>query len=136
MLVPVLEVRVARGSSQKKEAAIQLMTSKRKVIGFSITLEFYQTEAVSDSVTKSQYSLYFEDEKGGRITNEHTYYVDSSSVASSDRFTNFTFEFINRKYEVNEKVYLVVKNWKNKVKIKRINFVIDNPFSRGLRFDI
>ena len=136
MLVPVLEVNVSRGSSQKEPVSVQLMTAKRKVIGLSISLEFYQTEALSDSITKAKYTLYFEDSKGNLITNQHTYYADSTSEQASERFTNFTFDFINRNYDTNEKIYLVVKNTETKIQVERIDFVIDNPFAGGFGFDI
>lgn len=136
VIVPVLEISVARGSAQKEQVDIQLMTAKRKIVGLSVALEFYQTEAISDSVTKAQYSLYFEDENGNRITNENAYFADSTAHAASERFTKFTFEFINRNYENNETVYLIVKNNKTKVESERIEFVIDNPFAGGFGFDI
>lgn len=136
MMIPVLEVNVARGSAQKEPVSVQLMTAKRKVVGLSISLEFYQTEAISDSITKAQYALYFEDKHGVRISNENTYYADSTAGASSERFTNFAFEFVNRNYETNEDIYLVIKNEETKVELDRVDFVIDNPFAGGFGFDI
>lgn len=136
MMIPVLEVNVARGSAQKEPVSVRLMTAKRKVVGLSISLEFYQTEAISDSITKAQYALYFEDKHGVRISNENTYYADSTAGASSERFTNFAFEFVNRNYETNEDIYLVIKNEETKVELDRVDFVIDNPFAGGFGFDI
>ncbi|MDN2452155.1 BREX-1 system phosphatase PglZ type A [Lactobacillus sp. UCMA15818] len=136
MIVPVLEISVARGSAQKKPVTIQLMTAKRKIIGLSVALEFYQTEAINDSVTKAQYSLYFEDGKGNLITNQNAYYADSTSGQSSERFTNFTFDFVNRNYDTNEKIYLIVKNEETKIETEHIEFAIDNPFAGGFGFDI
>lgn len=136
MLVPVLEIAVARGTSTKEPAQIKLMSTKRKVVGLSLTLEFYQTEPVSDSVTKSQYALYFEDGEGERISNEHAYHADSTSSASSERFTNFTFDFANRFYGSNKKVVLVIKDMETRVEMERQEFMIDNPFSGDFGFDI
>lgn len=136
VIVPVLEISVSRGSSQKEPVVIQLMTPKRKIVGLSIALEFYQTESISDSVMSAVYSLYFEDHNGNRITNENTYFADSAEVSASERFTKFTFEFINRNYETNEKVYLIVKNNETHLEENRSEFVIDNPFAGGFGFDI
>lgn len=136
MIVPVLEIVVARGTSTKEPAQIKLMSTKRKVVGLSLTLEFYQTEPVSDTTTKSQYALYFEDGEGERISNEHAYHVDSTSTAASERFTNFTFDFANRSYDSNEKVVLVIKDMETKVEMERQEFIIDNPFSGDFGFDI
>lgn len=131
MLVPVLEVNVSRGSSRKEQVTVQLMTAKRKIIGLSVALEFYQTEAISDSVMEAQYVLYFEDSNGNIITNQNSYYADSTSIQSSERFTHFTWEFVNRNYHKNEVVYLIVKNIETSIETERIEFVIDNPFAGG-----
>lgn len=134
LLVPVLEVSIARGSSTKEQTKVQLMTTKRKVIGLSISLEFYQTDAVNESVTKAQYQLYFEDENGNRISNEQAYYADSDSILASERFMNFTFDFINRKYGSQEKVYLIMKDGQTNVEMDRVEFVVDNPFAGDFDF--
>ncbi len=136
MIVPVLEIAVARGTSTKEPAQIKLMSTRRKVVGLSLTLEFYQTEPVSDTTRKSQYALYFEDGEGERISNEHAYHADSTSTAASERFTNFTFDFANRSYGSNEKVVLVIKDMETKVEMERQEFIIDNPFSGDFGFDI
>ncbi|MCM6931599.1 BREX-1 system phosphatase PglZ type A [Enterococcus italicus] len=136
MLVPVLEVTVSRGSSQKEPVSVQLMTARKKIIGLSISLEFYQTEAVNDLMLESQYELYFEDGTGNRISNVNSYYADSTASASSDRFTNFTFDIINRSYDINEKVYMIIKDMNTGVEYDRIEFTIDNPFAGGFGFDI
>lgn len=134
LLVPVLEISIARGSSAKEQTKVQLMTTKRKVIGLSISLEFYQTDAVNESVTKAQYQLYFEDENGIRLSNEQAYYADSDSTLASERFTNFTFDFINRKYGPQEKVYLIMKDGLTNVEMDRVEFVVDNPFAGDFDF--
>ncbi|WGN88970.1 BREX-1 system phosphatase PglZ type A [Ligilactobacillus faecis] len=138
MLIPVLEVNVARGSSQKEAVTVRLTRApeNHRITGLSVTLEFYQTEEISDSVDKMQYLLYFEDAQGNLITNQNSYYADSTSKQSSDRFTKFTFDFINRNYEQNEKVYLVMKDNETKIESNRIEFFIDNPFAGGFGFDI
>ncbi|MEG0284800.1 MAG: BREX-1 system phosphatase PglZ type A [Vagococcus sp.] len=136
MIVPVLEIMVGRGSSVKEPAQVQLMSNNKKIIGLSKSLEFYQLEAVNDSVIKENYSLHFEDKKGRLISNVHSYYADSKSTSASERFTNFTFDFINRNYDTNEKVFLILKNANTQIEIERIEFLIDNPFAGDHNFDI
>lgn len=136
MLVPILEVIVSRGASTKEPVSVQLMTAKRKIVGLSVSLEFYQSEAISDTIVKTQYQLYFEDESGNRVSNEHPYYADSSSTSASERFTSFTFDFVNRSYQATEKVYLVVKDGDTQISVQRIEFVVDNPFAGEFDFDL
>lgn len=136
MLVPVLEVTISRGKSLKEKVKIQLTSPRRKIVGLSASLEFYQTEAISDSVEKEKFSLFFEDNNGNRVSNENTYFADSISQSAADRFSIFTFDFINRSYSVNEKVNLIIKNADTQIESDRIEFVIDNPFAGSFDFDI
>ena len=136
LIVPALEVNVMRGSSQKEPVDVKLMTSRRRINGLAITLEFYQTEKISDSISKAAYSVYFEDANGNLITNKTSYYADSKAEASSERFTKFTFDFINRSYEINEKVYLILKDLDTNVEKERVEFSVDNPFAGVFGFDI
>ncbi|PQC73544.1 BREX-1 system phosphatase PglZ type A, partial [Enterococcus faecium] len=112
MLVPVLEITVAKGSNAKEPVAIELMTSNRRITGLSTTLEFYQKNAISDVYDPVSFWLYFEDEHGERISNEEIYVADSKAEDANQRFTKFVFEFVNRRYTVEDTYYLVIKNQK------------------------
>ncbi|HGV8377785.1 TPA: BREX-1 system phosphatase PglZ type A [Enterococcus faecium] len=135
MLVPVLEITVAKGSNAKEPVAIELMTSNRRITGLSTTLEFYQKNAISDVYDPASFWLYFEDEHGERISNEEIYVADSKAEDANQRFTKFVFEFVNRRYTVEDTYYLVIKNQKNDL-TERIKFIIDNPFAESFDFDI
>lgn len=135
MLVPVLEITAARGSNAKEPVNVELMTTNRKVIGLSTTLEFYQRQAISDLYDPVSYWLYFEDEQGERISNEITYTADSKDEDPNQRFRKFVFEFVNRRYLVEEKYYLVIKNQQTN-QLEQIKFIIDNPFAQAFDFDI
>lgn len=135
MLVPVLEITAARGGNAKEPVAIELMTSNRRITGLSITLEFYQKNIISDIYDPASFWLYFEDEHGERISNEEIYVADSKAEDASQRFTKFVFEFVNRRYSVEDTYYLVVKNQKTDL-VERIKFIIDNPFAQSFEFDI
>ena len=129
MLVPVLEITAAKGSSAKEPVAIELMTSNRRITGLSTTLEFYQKNAVNDIFDAASFGLYFEDEYGERISNEEIYLAASKEEDANLRFNKFVFEFVNQRYLVEDAYYLVIKNQKTNV-AERIKFVIDNPFAQ------
>lgn len=135
MLVPVLEITAAKGSSAKEPVAIELMTSNRRITGLSTTLEFYQKNAVNDIFDAASFGLYFEDEYGERISNEEIYLAASKEEDANLRFNKFVFEFVNQRYLVEDAYYLVIKNQKTNV-AERIKFVIDNPFAQSFDFDI
>lgn len=135
MLVPVIEITAAKGSSAKEPVAIELMTSNRRITGLSTTLEFYQKNAVNDIFDAASFGLYFEDEYGERISNEEIYLAASKEEDANLRFNKFVFEFVNQRYLVEDAYYLVIKNQKTNV-AERIKFVIDNPFAQSFDFDI
>ena len=135
MLVPVLEITAAKGSSAKEPVAIELMTSNRRITGLSTTLEFYQKNAVNDIFDAASFGLYFEDEYGERISNEEIYLAASKEEDANLRFNKFVFEFVNQRYLVEDAYDLVIKNQKTNV-AERIKFVIDNPFAQSFDFDI
>lgn len=87
MLVPVLEITVAKGSNAKEPVAIELMTSNRRITGLSTTLEFYQN-AISDVYDPASFWLYFEDEYGERISNEEIC-CGFKTEDANQRFTKF-----------------------------------------------
>ena len=135
MLVPVLEITAARGSNAKEPVAIELMTSNRRITGLSTTLEFYQKNAISDIYDPASFWLYFEDANGERISNEEVYVANSKAEDANQRFNKFVFEFVNRRYSVEDTYYLVIKNQKTDL-AERIKFIIDNPFAQSFDFDI
>lgn len=135
MLVPVLEITAARGSNAKEPVAIELMTSNRRITGLSTTLEFYQKNAISDIYDPASFWVYFEDANGERISNEEVYVANSKAEDANQRFDKFVFEFVNRKYSIENTYYLVIKNQKTDLP-ERIKFIIDNPFAQSFDFDI
>ena len=94
MLVPVLEITAAKGSSAKEPVAIELMTSNRRITGLSTTLEFYQKNAVNDIFDAASFGLYFEDEYGERISNEEIYLAASKEEDANLRFNKFKNKLI------------------------------------------
>lgn len=128
MLIPVLEITAAKGSSAKEPISVELTTNNYHIIGLSTSLEFYQKQAVDENYASVSYRLYFEDEQGERISNEVNYVANSKDTNANHRFSKFDFEFVNRKYSVEETYYLVMENREEGLS-ERIKFIIDNPFS-------
>lgn len=135
MLVPIIEITSSRISNTKDPVEVELMTSNRRVTGLSTTLEFYQKSVINELFEPVSYWLYFEDNKGERISNEETYIADSKEEEANSRFQKFVFEFINRRYLVQDDYYLVMKNQVTGIE-ERIKFIIDNPFAQQFDFDI
>ena len=79
--------------------------------------------------------MYFEDANGERISNEEVYVANSKAEDANQRFNKFVFEFVNRRYSVEDTYYLVIKNQKTDL-AERIKFIIDNPFAQSFDFDI
>ncbi|MDR2832295.1 MAG: BREX-1 system phosphatase PglZ type A [Streptococcaceae bacterium] len=134
VLVPVVEINYSKkGSRDKEDVQVELMSSRNRIVGLSTTLEFHQKNPVNDEYAPVTFKLYFVDEKGERISNEVSYVADSKETDGNKRFSKFIFEFVNRRYLIEEKYYLVLNNVETNVE-RRISFVIDNPFAQDFDF--
>lgn len=59
LLVPLLDVKVAKGHIDTHPAVIGMVSTINKITNLVTTLEFVQSEAVSDVVKEARYQLYF-----------------------------------------------------------------------------
>ena len=57
--MPLLDVKVAKGHVDTHPAVIGMVSTMNKITNLVTTLEFVQSEAVSDVVKEARYQLYF-----------------------------------------------------------------------------
>lgn len=108
MLVPVLEVKMERGHMETKNAEIALVTIVHKITNLITSMDFIQSEAVSDVVKAAKYRIYFVSEDNEKISNENTYVADSREDSAQKRIFRQKFTFKNKKYDKDKQYYLVV----------------------------
>lgn len=138
MVVPVLDYRYLRNDSKEyqrnrnkydtKPVSIKLLSSSRKISNLLFSLQFYQTEPVSDNREPATYQLYFVDSDGRKISEPEKIIADRSSINEQERIFRTQFNLKSLKYKKTENYYLVIAD-ENGLQIAKEEFQIDIAFA-------
>jgi uncharacterized protein (TIGR02687 family) len=136
MLVPVLEIKMERGHMETRPAQIALVSIVQKITNLITTMDFIQSDAVSDTVKKTTYKMYFISEDNEKISNENTYIADSRESDPQKRIFRMRFTFKNKKYDKNKQYYLVVYDDATGIEAFRHPVIMDLAFADDFGFSI
>lgn len=134
LLVPVLDVRTEKAYVSYSNAQIALVSMLRKVTNLIVSLDFIQSEPVSDTVKAATYRLYFINEGGEKISNENIYVADSREKEAQKRISHLRFTFKNQKYDRTKKYWLVVLEESTGLESFRHPVTIDIAFADDFGF--
>ncbi|MDO4554256.1 MAG: BREX-1 system phosphatase PglZ type A [Lachnospiraceae bacterium] len=134
MIVPVLDVKTERGYKETTNAQIALVSLTTKITNLITSLDFVQTEAVSDVVKETVYRIYFVGENGEKISNEHLYTADKKETETVKRMFRLRFSFKNRKYSKAQKYYLVAYEDSSNLEVMRHEVMMDIAFADDFGF--
>jgi len=136
VIVPVIEVKSQHGGSGQRHVELQLISSNNKITNYDTMLTFFQKENVSNTILAREFSIYFEDEDGNKISNEVLIFANRNSEYAEDRQFKEKFTFKRVSYSKNKKYYLIIKNSDKEkdLEIDRIEFIIDIAFQDGFDF--
>lgn len=134
MLVPLIDVKVERGKKETTNAQIALVSLTNKITNLITTLDFVQTEPVSDLVKETTYRIYFVSDTNEKISNENMCVADKKNKDTVNRMFRFRFNFKNKKYDKSQKYYLVAYDDKNDVEVLRHEIVMDIAFTDDFGF--
>lgn len=134
MLIPLIEVKTERGYKETTTAQVALVSLTTKITNLITSLDFVQTEAVSDMVKETTYRIYFVDDTGEKISNEHLYVADKKDPDTVKRVFRLRFSFKNKKYGKNQKYYLVAYDDNNSLEVLRHEVVMDIAFADDFGF--
>ena len=134
MLVPVLKLKMERGRVETKNAEIALITIVNEITNLITSLEFLQTEPVSDVVRAATYRLFFASEEGEKVSNENTYVADLREEDTMKRMFRMRFTFKNQKYDSGKPYYLIVTNEATGLELFRKSVTMDLAFSDDFGF--
>lgn len=134
MLIPLIEVKTERGFKETTTAQIALVSLTSKITNLITSLDFVQTEAVSDVVKETTYRIYFVDDSGEKISNEHLYVADKKDKDTVKRVFRLRFSFKNKKYSKAQKYYLVAYDDNNALEVLRHEIVMDIAFADDFGF--
>ena len=108
MLVPVLDIKMEKYHMETRPAQITLVSTVQKITNLITTMDFIQTDAVSDSIKPATYRIYFISEDNEKISNENIYVADKRDADETKRIFRMRFNFKNKKYDKHKQYYLVV----------------------------
>lgn len=92
MLVPVLDIKMERGHQETKNAEIALVSILHKITNLITSMDFVQSEAVSDTVKPAKYRVFIS-EDNEKISNENTYVADNRELSAQKRIFRLRFTF-------------------------------------------
>lgn len=134
MIIPVIDVKTEKGHKETTTAQIALVSLLNKVTNLITSVDFVQTEAVSDVVKETSYRLYFITEDGQKISNEQQYVADKKDADTVKRMFRLRFSFKNRKYDRSQKYYLVAQDANNDLEVVRHEVIMDIAFADDFGF--
>ncbi|MDE7477060.1 MAG: BREX-1 system phosphatase PglZ type A [Lachnospiraceae bacterium] len=138
MLVPVIDIKMDKGAVETRTVQIMLVSLIQKITNLITTLDFIQSEPISDVVKGTTYKLYFVSEDNGnssieKISNENIYVADRRNENVQKRLFRMRFTFKNKKYDKSKKYYLVIYDENNSVEVYRHEVIMDVAFANAAR---
>ena len=134
MLVPVLEFKMERGHMDTKNAEIALVSIVHKITNLITSMDFIQSDAVSDTVKAAKYRIFFLSEDNEKISNENSYVADSREENAQKRIFRMRFTFKNKKYDKEKQYYLVVYDEESGLEQWRQPVIMDIAFADDFGF--
>lgn len=136
MIIPVIDVKTEKGHKDTTTAGISLVSLANKITNLITTLDFIQTEPVSDVVKETSYKIFFISDDNERISNENIYIADKKDIDTQKRVFRLRFNFKNKKYDKARRYYLVAYDDKNNLEIIRHEIVMDLAFADDFGFNL
>lgn len=134
MLVPVLEFKMERGHMETKNAEIVLVSIVHKITNLITSMDFIQSDAVSDTVKAAKYRIFFFSEDNEKISNENSYVADSREENAQKRIFRMRFTFKNKKYDKDKQYYLVIYDEESGLEQWRQPVIMDIAFADDFGF--
>ncbi len=136
MIIPFIDVKVERGHAETKPAQIKLVSMVQKITNLITSLDFIQSEPVSDVVKETSYKIFFISEDDEKISNECIYVADKKDDVPTERIFRLKFLFRNQQYDKSKQYYLVAYDDKNDVEVLRHGVVMDIAFADDFGFNV
>lgn len=136
ILIPVIEVRTQKSHKETTVVQVSLVSLTSKITNLIVSLDFMQSEPVSDVVKETSYRIYFVSDDGEKISNEHIYVADKKDKDAVKRVFRLKFSFKNKKYDKKRKYYLIACDDATGVESLRHEVVMDLAFADDFGFGI
>ncbi len=134
MLIPVLDVKMERGHMETRPVQIALVSMVQKITNLITTMDFIQSDPVSDTIKEATYRIYFLSEENEKISNENILVADSRECDPLKRISRMRFTFKNKKYDKEKKYFLVVYDETTGLEVFRHPVIMDLAFADDYGF--
>ena len=115
-------------------AKLQLLNEKHKISNLSFSLNFFQTEAISNKILEATYEIYMVDNSGQIISDIKTIIANKNNQDSSERTFKTILNLKNQEYKNNELYYLMIMNKNEQKLLERIEYQINIIFNGDFDF--
>jgi len=136
MIIPLIDVKTEKGHKDISAAQVALVSLTSKITNLITTLDFVQTEPVSDVVKETEYRFYFIADDNEKISNEAVFIADKKDAETAKRMFRLRFSFKNKKYDKSRKYYLVAYDNKNDLEVLRHEIIMDIAFADDFGFNL
>lgn len=136
MLIPLMEVKTEKAHVTTTNAQIALVSLTSKITNLITSLDFVQKDAVGETIKETTYRIYFVEENGEKISNEHLYVADKKDKDTIKRMFRLRFSFKNKKYNKSQKYYLVAYDDKKNLEVFRHEVIMDIAFADDFGFGV
>jgi uncharacterized protein (TIGR02687 family) len=139
IVIPVIKFKNDRSKSGKheiKKVAVKLTSISRKVTNRIMSLEFFQVEKIADKIVPLKLKVYFTDEEGSLISNEHRIIADSQSGKPEERTFREKFTLKSMSYDKRRTYYLILEDEDESFETiyEKIPFTIDIGINNDVGF--
>ena len=134
LILPLIDVKTERGHKETTFVQIDLVSIVSKISNLMIKWDFVQKEPISDTVKETTYRIYFIDENGEKISDEHLFVADKKDTDTAKRVFSVKFALKNRKYYPSKRYYLVAYDEFTGLETLRHEVMIDIPFADDFGF--
>ncbi|KRN88808.1 BREX-1 system phosphatase PglZ type A [Ligilactobacillus ceti] len=142
MMVPLISYKHLRNASKTyqenknkydtKPVELKVLSNSRKISNMIFKMSFYQSEMVSVNRVAANFTLYFVDEYGSKISDEVRIIADRKNVTDdTDRKFDVSFNLKTGNYNSKNPYYLMIIEESNQLPPEKIEFSIDIPFPTG-----
>ena len=136
MILPVIDIHTEKYHTETRTAQIAMVSMVQKITNLIVSIDFIQSEPISDVVKATNYKLFFISESNEKISSECVYVADKKDANPQKRIFRLRFTFKNKQYDRSKKYYLVVYDMKNDLEVLRYDVVMDIAFANDFGFNV
>jgi len=136
MIIPVLDIKTEKGHKETRTVQIALISMVHKITNLITSLDFIQSEPISDVLKGTSFKLVFLSEDNEKISNENIYIADKKDAEPQKRMFRLRFNFKHKVYDKSKRYYLVAIDEGNNQEVLRHEVVMDIAFDRDFGFQM